>query len=216
MIAAAPTLRQGPAMKAPMLVSAYNWTGFLCRRQRRRAERPDRLDYVAPAFAAADTNPRFAGGLGGIQAGYDHQIGKWVFGVEGDINATNAQGATGLPSRPADSVVTCEDRKDWIGTATARAGYAYGTARYGLRSRRRRLHQQRPSSSICNSGRRSICSVCPATDSQSRVGWTVGFGSEFALAQNWTVRGETNYFDMGTNRSICSGWHLRRRWSRRR
>ena len=40
--------------------------------------------------------------------------------------------------------------------------------------------------------------ACPATDTQSRAGWTVGFGSEFALTQNWTVRGESNYYDLGT------------------
>ncbi len=45
-----------------------------------------------------------------------------MFGVEANINATNAHGA-----RPCQVfiVVNCEDQKDWIGTATARAGYAF-------------------------------------------------------------------------------------------
>ena len=51
---------------------------------------------LPPAFAAGfqlTANPRFAGALGGLQAGYDYQTGKWVFGVEANINATNAHGA---------------------------------------------------------------------------------------------------------------------------
>ncbi|CAN5187070.1 hypothetical protein BH11PSE4_BH11PSE4_08570 [soil metagenome] len=41
---------------------------------------------------------------------------------------------------------------------------------------------------------------CNDTATKTRVGWTVGVGSEFAIARNWTVRTETNYFDMGTER----------------
>ena len=50
---------------------------------------------------------------------------------------------------------------------------------------------------VCNGNSVLFRITCPAGDSQTRAGWTVGFGTEFALTQNWTVRGETNYYDLG-------------------
>ena len=34
-----------------------------------------------------------------------------------------------------------------------------------------------------------------------RVGWTVGVGLEYALTPNWSVKGEYNYMDFGTERN---------------
>ena len=197
MLAPKPMYAKAPILKAPTaFVQPYNWTGFFVGGSVGVLNGQLDMDYVAPVFAAGLTaNPRFAGALGGIQAGYDYQTGKWVFGVEGNINATNAKGG-----RPCQVfiVVSCEDKKDWIGTATARAGYAFWNrsivyARGGVAFTNTTINV------VCNGG--GVIPIgCPATDSQSRAGWTVGFGSEFALAPNWTVRGETNYYDLGTNR----------------
>jgi len=44
------------------------------------------------------TDPRFAGFLGGGEIGYNHQLGKWVLGVEGDIGWTNTHGARPCPN----------------------------------------------------------------------------------------------------------------------
>jgi outer membrane autotransporter protein len=191
-----PMYAKAPVLKAPAaFVQPYNWTGFFVGGSVGVLNGQVDMNYLAPPVAAGFTaNPRFAGALGGIQAGYDYQTGKWVFGVEANINATNAHGA-----RPCQVfiVVNCEDQKDWIGTATARAGYAFWN---------RALVYGRAGVAFTNTTIRSVCNGngvipigCPATDSQSRAGWTVGLGSEFALTQNWTVRGETNYYDLGTN-----------------
>ena len=37
--------------------------------------------------------------------------------------------------------------------------------------------------------------------SSSRVGWTVGAGAEYALTNNWTIRGEYLYADLGSSTS---------------
>ena len=47
--------------------------------------------------------------------------------------------------------------------------------------------------------------VVVGRNTQTHVGWTVGFGSEFALTNNWFVRGETSYFDLGTERYNPTG-----------
>jgi opacity protein-like surface antigen len=46
---------------------------------------------------------------------------------------------------------------------------------------------------------------CGQSDSRNQAGWTIGFGTEFALDRNWTVRAESNYFDFGTSRFTIPG-----------
>src|SRR5205814_136639 len=37
-----------------------------------------------------------------------------------------------------------------------------------------------------------------ASTSANRTGWTLGFGSEFALTPNWSAKGEYDYIDFGS------------------
>ena len=199
LIAAGPRYAKAPALKAsPLLVSAYNWTGFYVGAS--GGVLSGRTDWAFVPAIIGSTNPRFAGGLGGLQAGYDKQFGKWVLGVEANFNGTNAHGARPCPS-PADSIVVCETGVNWIGTATARAGYALWDrslwyVRAGAAFSESKLGLS------CTTGPNNVIGIanCYSQNTQRRAGWTVGFGSEFALTNNWTVRSETNYYDMGTKR----------------
>ena len=187
---------KAPMLKAPAaFVQPYNWTGFFVGGSVGVLNGQLDMDYRPLPLAGfvPTANPRFAGALGGIQAGYDYQTGKWVFGVEANINATNAHGA-----RPCQVsfVVTCEDNKNWIGTVTGRAGYAFWN-RALFYGRAGVAYTNTTINAVCNGNSVLFRITCPAGDSQTRAGWTVGFGTEFALTQNWTVRGETNYFDLG-------------------
>jgi outer membrane immunogenic protein len=40
---------------------------------------------------------------------------------------------------------------------------------------------------------------------ETRNGWTVGGGVEYALAGSWSLKGEYNYLDFGTDRVTRSG-----------
>jgi hypothetical protein len=56
---------------------------------------------------------------------------------------------------------------------------------------------------------------CPAqSDSKTKAGWTLGWGSEFGLTPNVSVNSETMYFDLGTVRynMTFSGTDSFRRW----
>ena len=44
-----------------------------------------------------------------------------------------------------------------------------------------------------------------AHPSSSRVGWTVGGGVEYALTNNWTIRGEYLYADLGSANFTSAG-----------
>jgi len=184
--------RYAKAVKAPIFAqTAYDWTGF----------------FVGGSFgvlngrtkyetAGGSSDPRFAGALGGGQIGYDRQFGKWVVGVEGNLNATNANGARQCQF---GIFFNCETNVTYAGSATAKLGYAFwnrslwyvrGGAAFG----------DMKLTTTCNTGPFNVFGVggCGEAAKRNRTGWTVGIGSEFAIANNWSVRTETNYFDMGT------------------
>lgn len=195
LIAPKPMYAKAPVLKAPILAAApYNWNGFFIGGSAGILNGWTDWTFVAPGTT---TNPRFAGALGGVQAGYDWQRDRWVFGVEANINATNAHGGRACPNIDA----TCESWVNWIGTATGRIGYALWDrslwyARGGLAYANSKILGS------CNTGPVDVFNIgnCGANDTHTKLGWTVGIGSEFALARNWTVRSETNYYDLGTQR----------------
>ena len=145
--------------------AVYDWTGF----------------YVGAhggyGQASADST-NLGGFLGGVQLGYTVQSGQFVFGVEGDI------GAAGVGS----------SRKslDWLGSARARAGFAfnqyfvYGTGGFGF-------------------GKFSYSDGL-SQDDRWNVGWVLGIGAEVALGRNWTARVEAFHYDLGrAGYNVASG-----------
>ena len=87
--------------------------------------------------AGAGNNPRVLGALGGGQVGYNYQVNKWVFGVEGDVGAANLHGArtcgTANGKDPfgnqlffSPAYLNCQNVVNWMATAAARVGYAWG------------------------------------------------------------------------------------------
>ena len=75
-----------------------------------------------------------SGFVGGVQGGYNWQTGHWVFGLEGDIQASGAN----------DTFAPWKFSNPWFGTVRGRGGYAfnnilfYGTRRSCLRRTARR------------------------------------------------------------------------------
>ena len=63
-----------------------------------------------------------SGLLGGGQIGYNWQTGHWVLGVQGDFAWTGINASVTDPFVPT---TTLSYKTDWIGMATARAGYAW-------------------------------------------------------------------------------------------
>ena len=150
-------------------------------------------------------------------------MGPWVLGLEGDLVWTNARGSkacgnlvsgfAGLFPPNALFNSTCHDELDWLATVTGRAGYAWGRALYYVKAGAAWTHEE--FSVTCNAGpvlnvigspgrawstlfhsRWQSLNTISASD--NRVGWTAGFGAEFALTNNWSAKAETNYLGFGT------------------
>jgi opacity protein-like surface antigen len=62
---------------------------------------------------------------------------------------------------------------------------------------------------VCDTGSRPAVVAldgCPSqNDSKTRAGWTIGWGTEFGLTQHVSVKAETMYFDLGSDRFNIAG-----------
>ena len=87
-------------------LNAYSWAG------------PYLGGNLGYAWGSVDNNlTKPSGFAGGVQAGYNwQQGGPWVFGVEGDIEATGAD----------DTFAPWKFANPWFGTVRGRVGYALG------------------------------------------------------------------------------------------
>jgi outer membrane autotransporter protein len=192
-----PVIAKAPTRKAPAAPAVYNWTGFYIGGSAGAAWGFTNWTF---ADAAATSKPRYAGFLGGGEIGYNYQLGKWVFGLEGDAAPSNAHGAQACPN---GFFFNCETDLNWLSTATVRVGYAYWN-RLLLYVKGGAAIAQDQAKFVCNTGVQPTIvplAGCPAqSDSKTKAGWTVGWGSEFGLTPNISVKSETFYFELGSDR----------------
>jgi len=172
------------------------------------------------------TKPWTLGALGGLELGYNRQFAnKWVVGVEGDIVATNLHGArTAGTANGLDALgnsvafspafYTAQDRTNWQSTLTGRLGYAwYRTLFYGKAGLA--LEDGNVSTSCIFGATGTLAGrsclnqagvVSPGfgTGHYTRVGWTIGFGSEFDLGKGWSAKTEYDYLAFGRRSALAS------------
>ena len=220
MFAALPASAADFPVKTPAYVpptSVYNWTGFYIGGNAGWIGGLDTLTLspngplltrVSAADRAVDTHsyePNGSGFTGGAQAGYNLQLGRWVTGVEADFNGSTLS-ETGsakfgfIPfvttrlAAPWDAhTETIGKNLDWFSTVRGRFGYAWG----------RFL--------IYATGGLAVADVSSAftyfdtvrnvpfngAESHTLVGWAVGGGVEWSIANNWSVKAEYLYMDLG-------------------
>src|SRR5258705_5849818 len=101
--------------KAPIVVDpVYNWTGFYVGANLGWSFGRSRTDVTIAGAPFASTSQRMDGILGGLQAGYNWQSGRAVFGLETDIQATGQKGSSsltsfipGTPGTPGTPAIPC-------------------------------------------------------------------------------------------------------------
>ena len=140
--------------------------------------------FGGPSSANLDTSGYMVGG----QIGCDYQFAPaLVVGIEGTA-AGGKIGASTVVAVPGDNA-TFKETTDFLGTATARVGYAWD--RWLL---------------YVNGGpawagdRYSVFDVLQTYDFEgleTRLGWTVGGGIEWALWDDWSLKLEYDYYDFG-------------------
>lgn len=179
-----------PAYKAPIAVASYSWAGFYLGAHVGWGQaHKDWFVFVNDG----GTEHKADGFLGGGQIGFNWQSGKWVFGVEVDASLAGFKGSSVCPQVS----FTCRTKVEWLATAAGRIGYAFdpillyvkgGAAWAGDRFRMD-----------------TVFSSSVLTADQTRTGWTIGGGGEYALAGNWSAKIEYNYMDFGHKIASLSG-----------
>jgi outer membrane immunogenic protein len=173
--------RQQMPVKAPAYVPPtplYDWTGFYAGINGGYGF--GRSDFSAP-FASGGFDA--GGGLIGGTLGYNYQVNRIVFGVEGDMDANFAKG-----SAPCAGVI-CETKSDWLATLRGRVGYSFG-----------RFMPYVTGGAAFGNLKTSISTVGSASD--TKTGWTAGGGIEAKINGPWSAKLEYLHVDLGRGASI--------------
>jgi opacity protein-like surface antigen len=208
-------------VKAPPhpYVAPTNWTGF----------------YVG-GFAGVDygktdmrfitvppgigNNPRVMGGLGGLELGYNYQFaGNWVVGVEGDIGATNLNGAAACATQPVLFIeLTCRDSSNWMATLAGRFGYSWNRTLFYVKGGGAWADDRTSTNCVFGPLNGVLVNGFPIgpcvnavgaptngfNSNGTRSGWLIGYGTEFDLGKNWSAKAEYDYIDLGSRTATMS------------
>jgi len=197
-----------PVYKAAAVAPAWNWSGFYFGvnagaltdhgdvRQRSVLNIPN----VTPTEMVLSDTFAKTGVIAGGQVGYNWQSGMTVLGLEADADWSNLKNTTGFINDPfffgKNSTGTITSRIDWLATFRGRAGIAAtpnlllyvtgGAAAAGLKVSYSSISTDTPPFNA------PPFTFPPQNLSSSKTlfGWTAGFGAEFALGSNWSVKGE--------------------------
>jgi outer membrane immunogenic protein len=142
-------------------------------------------DWSDPVFGGLGSHD-VSGAIAGGQLGFNIQTGPLVFGVEADASWAGLKGSHNILLIPG---VTAETKVDFVGTLTGRAGVAFDMALLYVKAGGAWAHDKYDI---------NLAGVVGASASETRWGWTVGAGLEYAFSPNWSAKVEYNYLDFGT------------------
>ncbi len=167
-------------------------------------------------LSGSGTN-KIDGAIGGLQTGYNWQVGKLLAGIETDVQVSNQRSAQGIapsfalgPALTENAAVLYTQRIAWLGTLRGRVGVAvdrlifYGTgglAYAGIESTGSATAPAffDPALTIAVPCTGSACPLAsPWTNDQTKLGWTIGAGIEGAVFGAWSIKVEYLYVDLGS------------------
>ncbi len=201
-----PSRKSAPA--PVFLPPAFTWTGFYVgvNAGYTFAGSNDVTTIGTPGFQALipgsiAPNSLKAGGdgfIGGAQIGYNIQYGQFVYGLETDIQFADTKKKSSFIGNPVLGTqlnTTAESEMRYFGTLRARLGftpvdrllvYATGGLAYGD-----------VKTTLGVNGVQAPALSWAGSKSDTRFGWTIGAGAEYALTNNWSIKGEYLYYDLG-------------------
>jgi outer membrane immunogenic protein len=148
-----------------------------------------------PAFGANFGSTGGSGAIGGVQGNCSYQIAGWVLGAGGSYDWTNAGGGT-VNSLAGAVTEQAQIRK--LAAITGRVGYAWdrvlGYVKAGGASLRRDY-------TVFFVGPSTGTFSGPSTgaSSETRGGWTIGIGAEYAFLDWLTGFAEFDYYNFGSS-----------------
>jgi outer membrane immunogenic protein len=201
-----PPAPQAPVYSAPPVIAYFTWTGcYLGGNIGGAWASRDWNDQIPgdPLFGTDLGSYNTSGALGGAQAGCNYQIGNWVFGLQGDYAWSNASGSnsSGAFATLAPLVtLTDQSQLQSLASVTGRVGYSWNRLLGYVKAGGA---WEQSSFSLLVGGSTA------AAASETRGGWTVGLGGEYAFLDWLTGFVEYDYYSFGTatntfNCATCS------------
>jgi outer membrane immunogenic protein len=211
---------------APVIAPLYDWTGFYIGLNGGYSWGRSATDFTLVGFPAFSTSQNLNGWVFGGQAGYNWQFNRnWIFGVEADLQATGQKGTLNAVAGPAcattvvpgaGATTTCttaaaslEQKLPWLGTGRLRLGflptdhwmiYATGGVAFGEVETNASLTTTTTTTFTINGVNfpgATTTATAAASANTTRVGWTVGAGTEWVISGPWTAKLEYLYVDLG-------------------
>jgi outer membrane immunogenic protein len=190
----------------------FTWTGFYIGGQVGGAwgtggNHLTAFDPVTGTFVDTSFGGRPSGVIGGGHVGFNYQIPGWnwfsssgiVIGLEGTVDGASLSKTTVItfPVAFGGGTLTAHSTADIQGSIRGRLGVAWdraliyatgGVAFAGVNS----------DLSLRGFNAAGMPFFASASRSNTRTGWTVGGGIEYALTNNWSIGAEYRYSDFGT------------------
>jgi len=166
---------------------------------------------VAPfgATALADFAPFALSSHGnaaafGGQAGYNWQLGDWVFGLEGDFDGASIGGTqqsvfTSILAPGNTNGFMATDKINWLASIRGRVGYVWGPGLLYFTGGGAWENVTTTAMISANTGLNTFGDSASGSFSNTFSGFVIGGGYEWMIAPSWTVRGEYLFYDFSNN-----------------
>ena len=160
------------------------------------------LDTFGP-FGPQEASRSVSGSSFGVQGGYNWQTRCTLFGIEADYNWTDIDHDFVRTGSLGRATLAGSSSLQGFGTVRARSGVIvdnlllYVTGGFAYANTERTVALTFAGAPGLNQG--------PFTDEKTRWGWTMGFGTEWQFAPNWSLKSEVLYarFETEENAFTC-------------
>lgn len=173
-----------PVKAAPIVAPPFNWTGFYVGANAGVlwGHSVQTVDIDDAPIGILPDDSRFAGFIGGVQAGYNWQFSNIVLGVEADIDFSTAKKSVITSTALGD---THNMSVSALGTGRGRLGVVFD----------RWLPYVTGGVAWANLKNELIDNSQPLTANRgsSATGWTVGGGLEYGFDNHWSAKAEYLY-----------------------
>jgi outer membrane immunogenic protein len=172
------------------VIRLYSWTGV----------------YVG-AHAGAGWNDTLvsdehASFIGGAQIGINFRARNAIFGLEGQWTGSGDSGGDDnggtLVVFPGGVTGGFETEIDWLATLTGRLGIVWDRSLFYLKGGAAWVHNR-------YDGFASLAPAASLSGEETRSGWAVGIGYEYAFRSAWSVRLEYLFLDFGGDSITLAG-----------
>lgn len=201
------------AVKAPVVAAVpFTWTGCYLGAEGgygwgTKDFSPAEAGSFAPLGQTVRVKPQ--GGLAGGDIGCNYQFnGNWVVGIEGNYDWANIKDSAADPFFGGKNLFNALSSKtDALASVTGRVGYAFDRVLFygkggGAWARDRYDIITIPLIGQIVGGPSFV--ITPArdfTNTETRFGWTLGVGAEWAFADSWSAKIEYDHYDFGNRRN---------------